>query len=373
MSSSLPASPAFVTKRTFRLPAYTTEGGRGIKDVRVGYETWGRLNARGDNAIFVAHYYSGTSHAAGLYGADDAAPGYWDAIIGPGRAIDTERYFVVSADTLCNINAYDPRVVTTGPASIDPDTGKPYGMRFPTVTLGDSVRVHKALIDSLGITRLHAVAGASGGANQAMEWAVQYPELVERVVHVIGPGFSISPWVIALLDAWVLPIRMDARWNQGDYHEGALPVTGVAEALKTVLLTARHWDWAQNNFGYRLADPAKAPIDSFDHLFRIQEAFAQHGIAASKMVDGNHMIYMARANQLYNVEDRIDRIKARILFCPATTDLVFPPRFSLAAAEKFRGMGGVAQEFILQGDGGHLDGLFAIAQAAPVIRAFIES
>ena len=365
------ASP-WVQKRAFRLPIFATEGGRIIKDVRVGYETWGRLNEKGDNAIFIAHYYSGTSHAAGRYGPDDAAPGYWDALIGPGKAIDTERYFVVSADTLCNINVHDPHVITTGPASIDPDTGKPYGMCFPTVTLGDSVRVHKALIDSLGVRKLHAVAGASGGSNQAMEWAVNFPDLVERVVHVIGPGFSISPWVIAMLDTWVMPVKMDPLWNNGNYYSGPAPLHGVAQALQTVLLTARHWDWAQNYFGYKLADAAKPPIESFEHLFRIQDALRQHGITVAKQVDGNHMIYMARANQLYNVEDRINRIKARILFMPAATDLVFPPQFSIAAAEKFRAVGGVAQEFILQGDGGHLDGVFAIEQAVPVIRAFIE-
>ena len=372
MNTSTPSS-LLVGKQVFHLPAYTTEGGHVIPDVRVGYETWGRLNAAGDNAIFIAHYYSGTSHAAGKYSEEDALPGYWDAIIGPGRAIDTERYFVVSADTLCNINAHAPKVVTTGPASIDPATGRAYGMRFPTVTMADSVRVHKALIDSLGVTRLHAVAGPSGGSIQAMEWAVNFPDLVERVVHVIGPGFSISPWVIALLDAWVAPVKLDARWNQGDYYAGPPPLEGVTQALKTVALTARHWDWAQNNFGYRLADPAKLPADAFSHQFRIQEALQQAAGAAAPLVDGNHMIYMARANQLYNVEERIDRIRARILFVPAATDLVFPPQFALAAAGRFRAMGGVAQVFVIEGDGGHLDGLYNIALAAEAIRGFIES
>lgn len=371
MTSS--AATSLVQKREFCLPTYVTVGKRVIKDVRVGYESWGTLNARGDNAIFIAHYYSGTSHAAGKYAESDPLPGYWDAIIGPGKAIDTERYFVVAADTLCNINPRDPNVITTGPASIDPDTGKPYGMRFPIVTLADSVHVHKSLIDSLGITKLHAVAGPSGGSNQAMEWAVNYPELVERVVHVIGPGFSISPWVVAMLDAWVAPVRLDANWKNGDYYDGPGPVEGVTQALKTVALTARHWEWAQNNFGYRLADPARLPQEDFANQFRIQEAFHSVASVTQRVVDGNHMIYMARANQLYNVEDKIDRIKARILFCPAATDLVFPPAFSLAAAERFRAMGGVAQVAMIEGDGGHLDGLYNVAKVAGAIRAFIES
>ena len=371
--STSPGSTMLVTKRSFRLPTFTTEGGRTIKDVRVGFETYGKLNTAGDNAVFIPHYYSGTSHAAGKYGESDPAPGYWDAIIGPGKAIDTNRFHVVSADALCNLNVHDPNVITTGPASLDPDTGKHYGMRFPTVSLGDSVRVHKALVDSLGIIRLHAVAGASGGSNQAMEWAVNFPDFVERVVHVIGPGFSISPWVIALLDAWVAPVMLDAHWNQGDYYDGPPPLEGVTQALKTVALTARHWDWAQNYFGYRLADPTKLPLDSFAHQFRIQEALQQGSNLSAQTVDGNHMIYMARANQLYNVQDRVDRIKARILFVPAATDLVFPPQFALAAAGRFRAGGGVAQVFVIESDGGHLDGVFNIARAAEAIRGFIES
>ena len=173
LAALLAAAPAHaydgpVEKKTFTLPGYTTVGGRTIADVRVGYETYGKLNAAGDNAIFVAHFYSGTSHAAGRYKVADAAPGYWDPIIGSGRPIDTDRYFVISADTLANLNTKDPNVVTTGPASIDPATGKPYAMSFPVVSMRDSVRVHKALVDSLGVKKLVAVAGASGDELQSV-------------------------------------------------------------------------------------------------------------------------------------------------------------------------------------------------------------
>src|SRR5438477_11226474 len=165
-------------KKFFILPQYTTQGGKTIKNVRVGYETYGKLNSSGDNAIFIAHFFSGTSHAAGRYKADDKAAGYWDAIIGAGKAIDTDKYFVVSADTLVNLNVKSPAVGTTGPSTINPDTGKPYGSAFPVVSMRDFVRAHKALIDSLGVKKLKAVAGASGGAIQAMEWGAAYPEPV---------------------------------------------------------------------------------------------------------------------------------------------------------------------------------------------------
>ena len=138
-------------KKFYTLPQYTTVGGKSIKSVRVGYETYGKLNAAGDNAVFVPHFFSGTSHAAGRYKADEKTAGYWDAIIGPGKAIDTDKYFVVSADALANLNVKSPMVGTVGPATINPDTGKPYGASFPVVSMRDSVRVHKALLVSLGV------------------------------------------------------------------------------------------------------------------------------------------------------------------------------------------------------------------------------
>jgi homoserine O-acetyltransferase len=124
-----------VEKKVFTLPSYTTVGGKTIKNVRVGYETYGKMNAAGDNVIFVPHFFTGSSHAAGKYQPGDAAPGYWDSIIGAGRPIDTDKYFVISADALTNLNTKDPNVTTMGPASINPDTGKPYAMSFPVVTL----------------------------------------------------------------------------------------------------------------------------------------------------------------------------------------------------------------------------------------------
>lgn len=360
-----------VEKKVFTLPSYTTAGGKPIQQVKVGYETYGTLNAAGDNAVFVAHFYSGTSHAAGKYKETDAAPGYWNSIIGPGKPIDTDKYFVVSADTLANLNTKDPNVTTTGPSSINPATGKPYGLSFPVISMRDSVRVHKALLDSLGVKKLQAVAGASGGSVQAMEWAVNYPDYVERVIHVIGPGFSISPWVIGLLDAWVLPIKLDPKWNNGDYYGKDEPVDGVAQALKLVTLTARHWGWAEKSFGYKLADENKKPGDERTNVFLIEDTLQKAGMARAKTTDANNKIYMAKANQLYNVESEIGKIKAKILFVPAASDLIFPPEFSKKAAERFVAQGGKAEVVVIEGDGGHLDGVLNVAKAGEAIRTFM--
>src|SRR5215207_9300077 len=156
-----------VEKKVFELPRYTSRGRAVLRNVRIGWESYGRLNRDRSNAILVTHYFSATSHAAGRYAADDALPGYWDSIIGPGKPIDTDRYFVLSSDTLVNLNVNDPNVVTTGPASIDPATGEPYGLSFPVVSIHDFVELQKALRDNLGSQRLVAIVGPSMGALQA--------------------------------------------------------------------------------------------------------------------------------------------------------------------------------------------------------------
>lgn len=372
LASAAAHAQLLTEKKFFTAPQYTTVGGKTIKNVRVGYETYGRLNAAGDNAVFVAHFFSGTSHAAGRYKADEKAAGYWDAIIGPGKAIDTDKYFVVSADTLANLNVKNPQVGTTGPATINPDTGKPYGSSFPVISMKDSVRVHKALIDSLGVKKLQAVAGASGGSIQAMEWAAEYPQLVERVVHVIGPGLDIHPYVIGLLDLWMMPIKMDPNWKNGDYYGGAEPNEGVAQSLKTVTLTALHFAWAEKAHGYKWASEGKSPADSMANLFAIEDSLYKTGVARAAATDGAHFVWMAKANQLYNLEKEQSRIRAKVLFLPAKTDLIFPPELSRRWADKLRAQGNHVELYEIEGTNGHLDGLFSIGKVADRIKAFME-
>ena len=372
LASAAAQAQLLTEKKFFTLPQYTTVGGKTIKNVRVGYETYGKLNGAGDNAVFVAHFFSGTSHAAGRYKPDEKAAGYWDAIIGPGKAIDTDKYFVVSADTLANLNVKNPQVGTTGPATINPDTGKPYGSSFPVISMKDSVRVHKALIDSLGVKKLQAVAGASGGSIQAMEWAAEYPQLVERVVHVIGPGLDIHPYVIGLLELWMMPIKMDPNWKNGDYYGGAEPNEGVAQSLKTVTLTALHFAWAEKVHGYKWASEGKSPADSMANLFAIEDSLYKTGVARAAATDAAHFVWMSRANQLYNLEKEQSRIRAKVLFLPAKTDLVFPPELSRKWADRLRAQGNHVELYEIDGTNGHLDGLFSIGKVADRIKAFME-
>jgi homoserine O-acetyltransferase len=245
-------------------------------------------------------------------------------------------------------------------------------MRFPVVSYRDSVRVHRALIDSLGVKKLYAVAGASGGSLQAMEWAAVYPDLVQRVVHVIGPGFDLQPFVVEMVALWVMPIRLDPKWNGGDYYGREEPLEGVARGLEMVTANTRHHLWAEKAFGYKWADPAKNPADAVDNLYAIEDTLAKAGIARAKGVDANSMIYMSKANQLYHLSDEeVKGMKAKILFVPASSDMVFPPELAKRAAERYRAQGGTAEVFVIEGDGGHLDGLLAIAKAGEAIRAFL--
>src|SRR5690606_36968112 len=182
------ATEMLVEKQTITTTNFTRIGSKTIPEVTVGWEAYGELNEAKDNVILITHFFSGNSHAAGKYTAADPQPGYWDAIIGPGKAIDTNKYFVISSDTLVNAFPHLPHVTTTGPASINPATGKPYGLNFPVVTIRDFVNVQHALLSSLGINKLHAVVGASMGSLQAIEWDSAYPDMVERIVSVIGTG-----------------------------------------------------------------------------------------------------------------------------------------------------------------------------------------
>jgi homoserine O-acetyltransferase len=245
-------------------------------------------------------------------------------------------------------------------------------MSFPVVSYRDTVRVHKALVDSLGVKKLAAVAGASGGSIQAMEWAAVYPDFVERVVHVIGPGFEITPYVLEMVDIWTMPIRLDPKWNKGDYYGKEEPIEGVGQALAIVTATTRHYGWADKTFGYKWADAARDPAASIDNPFAIEDTIAKGGVARARTADANSMIYTARANQLYRLSDEeVKRMKARILFVPARSDLVFPPVLSERAAARYRAQGGVADVVVIEGEGGHLDGVFNVSQQGDAIRAFL--
>ncbi len=353
-----------VEKKVFVLPSYTTISGEIIEQVSVGYETYGKMNPEGTNVIFVAHHYSGNSHAAGKYVGPDGPAGYWDAIIGPGKAIDTNHWFVISADALTNLYPFNPSVHTTGPTSINPNTQKPYGKSFPAVTAEDFVRVHKALLDKLEVKLLHAVVGASGGSMQAFAWAVQYPDFVKHAVAVITPGLSVVGTDAQIqLNSWAEPILRDPEFQNGAYE--TQPALGLSQSLAlTSFDTSFNIDlsnnWALKTFGTEWSKVTDEQKIKF---------------AAPKMttIDANSVVHTVNAYANFNLEAQASRIKAKVLMIPASSDHLFPPEM----AERSRNIllkhkVSVEPNFVIQGSGGHLDGILQISQASSLISKFLE-
>lgn len=373
---SLHAYDGVVEKKTFALPSYVTAGGQTINDVKIGWESYGSLNADKSNAILITHYFSGTSHAAGKYNNDQTV-GYWDAIIGPGKPLDTNKYFILSSDTLVNLNANDPNVITTGPATVDSTTQKKYGLSFPIVTIRDFVNVQKALVESLGISKLYAVMGASMGAMQAYEWAASYPAMVGKIIPVVGAG-EVDGWGIAWLHTWAAPILLDPKWNGGDYYDKTPPVAGLSAALAIVTLHAQHWEWTNSSaFGRQWAtarsDPASCLIAC---KYLIEKTLDDAGAARAAMSDANHFLYLAKAGQLFvtgggNLADGLRAIQAPVLLITSDDDLIFHHDAVLQTAQMINGNGTPIEHVKIWGGRGHLDGIFAIDDAGKWIAKFL--
>ena len=370
------ADTMLVEKQHFTTKDFTTVSGVTLEQVDIGWESYGKLNANKDNVILITHYFSGTSHAAGKYKADDALPGYWDAIIGPGKAIDTNKYYVISSDTLVNANWHDENVITTGPASTNPKTGKPYGLDFPVVTITDFVNVQKRLLDSLGITKLHAVMGASMGSFQALEWATRYPDKVERLIHVIGAA-TMDAWTVATLEKWALPIRLDKNWQQGNYYGKERPLDGLAATMLNITQDAMHPIIYNASFpDFNVLD--EGALKDIRTLPKLNQVLAQRAMARAKTQDANHVLYLVRASQLFTAGMQSDlttalkNVSAKTLLLPATNDLLLRPENMRTVFDTMKAAGKDVEISEIEGGWGHLDGIFSIAPKAQLISEFLE-
>lgn len=370
------AQPMLVEKKSFTTTEFRTVSGKVLPSVTVGWESYGSLNAAKDNVILITHFFSGNSHAAGKYAESDPQSGYWDAIIGPGKAIDTNRFFVVSADTLVNANVHDGHTITTGPASINPETGKPWGLDFPVVTIHDFVEVQRLLLESLGIEKLHAVMGASMGSFQALDWAVSYPDRVERLIHVIGAD-SMDAWSVPALEKWALPIRLDPNWRGGDYYGKTPPVAGLTAALLNITQDAMAPEAYLASFkDFTVAD--KGALADIRTLPQISQILQQRAGARAALQDANHVLYLVRASQLFSADwqggelkPALAKIKAKSLLLPASGDLLLRPQRVRQMAATMKELGKEVEISEIKGPWGHLDGLFSIQSKSDEIRAFL--
>ena len=371
-------SQLITQKQKHTITNFKTFNGSTIPEVNIGWESYGRLNTNKDNAILITHYFTGTSHAAGKYDPSDENVGYWDSIIGPGKAIDTNKYFVISVDTLANLNINDPNVITTGPASINLKTGIPYGTSFPVLTMRDFVNSQKSVLDALGIETLHAVVGASMGSMQAIEWASAYPEKVNKVLSVIGSVHS-DAWSTLALEQWALPIKLDPNWQQGNYYSSQKPEAGLTAALMFITQIALHPEYI-NTIGQELGHSPleRGPSQSILADHKITKWLNERAAKRAKNMDANHLLYLVRACQLFltgqqsTLRQGLEKIQAEILFLPAENDLLLMPYHAKNAYEQLKTMNKNVSITKLKGPLGHLNGISNIAQYHQQIQHFLE-
>ena len=316
-------SPLGVTHtETVTLPGIRTESGFAFDQIEVSYQTLGTLSPRRDNAILVCHALSGNAHVAGIH-PETGRPGWWDFHVGPGKAINTDRFFVVCANVLGGCDG------TTGPISLHPQTGKPYGMDFPPVTVRDMVAVQAKLIEHLGISRLFAAIGGSLGGMQALAWAVDFPERI-RVCVPIATCASHNAMQIAFDEIGRQAITTDPNWNGGNYTPARRPRHGLAVARMVGHVTYLSEYAMTRKFG-RTRQPRLHPAGDEAALFAVESYLHHQGESFVSRFDPNSYLYLTKALDRFDLfdgqppEEVLRRVQARFLVISFASDWLYPP------------------------------------------------
>jgi homoserine O-acetyltransferase len=366
--------------------------GRELYPVRVAYETYGTLSPRRDNVILVCHALSGDAHAAGIasaapeastrdgFAAEDRdgtagkALGWWDGMIGPGKAFDTDRFFVVSTNLLGGCCG------TTGPSSADPATGRPYGPDFPVITVADMVRTERAFLDQLGIERLAAVAGGSLGGMQALEWAILYPDQVDAIVP-IASTHALQPqgvaWNAIARDA----IMRDPAWQGGRYYgTGRAPDSGMGVARMVGHVTYLSALALSDKFGRRLQSADDIRYTLTEPEFRVESYLRHQADSFVRRFDANTYLYMSRALTYFDLAREhgggslaraLEQVLARTLLIAFSSDWLYPPSASGEIASALAALGKPAECHVIEAPYGHDCFLLEEARQTPIIRRFL--
>lgn len=325
-----------------------------MSQAAVAYETWGELNEARDNAVLVCHALTGDAHASGGVRASHPDGGWWDGVIGSRRAIDTDRWFVVCVNTLGGCQG------STGPASTNPETGKPYGMRFPTVTIRDIVRTQASLATALGIDVWQAIVGGSMGGMQVLEWGLMYPERVKAIAP-IATGVAATPWQIGWSATGRQAITLDPNWRGGDYYDaepGEGPHAGLAVARSVAQITYRSDEVYQHRFGRGLVDPSKV----FGHWdrFQVESYLDHHGEKLARRFDANSYLILNRAMDLHDVargrgsvKRAFSMLRANVLSISISSDTLYHPRLQSDLADLARDAGVETEYQIVDSVHGH--------------------
>jgi homoserine O-acetyltransferase len=340
---------------TFASPdePFVLENQQTLPSVTTAFEVYGSLNKTRDNVILVGHGLTGSSHAAGRYSWENRRAGYWDALIGPGRVFDTDRFCIVAPNALGGCRG------STGPASIDPLTGKQYGLKFPIVTVRDMVRVQKRLIDHLGIRRLHLVTGGSMGGMQALEWAVTYPDMVHAICPIAASART-SAQAIAFNECMRRAIMLDSHWRKGEYYGGALPEEGLALARMIGTITYLSDPIMQQMFG-RKPDSEETSLEHSLHArFDVERYLHDEGEKLVKRFDPNSYLYVTRAIDLHDIsrgycslEEAYRRIRANVLLIGIRSDILFYPGYIREMDTQLRRAGARSAYWEIDSDYGH--------------------
>jgi homoserine O-acetyltransferase len=346
-----------------------------MSGIVAAYETWGQLNADGSNAILLCHAWTGDSHAAGRAEDGHISPGWWESAVGPGLAIDTNQWFVVCANVLGGCQG------STGPASLHPEDGQPYGSRFPVITIRDMVRVQARLADHLGVGVWHSVIGGSMGGMQVLEWAVTFPERVRSVVP-IATCVQASAQQIAWGSIGRRAIINDPKWRGGDYYE-AQPGDGPHEGLSTARMVAQVTFRSDNVFTDRFGRDmtgSSSSAKSLDGKFEVERYLEYHGDKLVGRFDANSYMTIGKAMDLHDVargrgtlESAVARITSPVLTMGIWSDFLYPEYQQLQIRDMVAANGVRADYIEVDSPHGHDAFLIELDQVGPAIRRFIES
>jgi len=341
--------PLKMQKATFTARNFKLESGTVMPEITIAYETYGTLAPDGRNAVLLTHGYTSSQHMAGRAGAN-GAEGSWDGLVGPAKAIDTDRLFVVSSNMLGS--SYG----STNPAFTNPATGKPYGPDFPDISLVDIVAAQKALLDQLGVKHLVAVAGPSFGGYQTYQWAVTYPDFMDGLVPVVSApkGSGGEAAVKSLVDF----LAKDANWNGGWYYDKG-GVTGILTEMRVATL---------KRYGIDEQLAARFP----DKEAREAE-IKKRAESWSKLFDGNSLVVLRKASVRFDAEKDMPKIKAKVLYVLSRTDKLFPPSIAPDVMAKLKAAGVSADYFEIDSDFGHSASGLDAAKWAPRLKAFMAT
>ncbi|NDV62086.1 homoserine O-acetyltransferase [Puniceicoccales bacterium CK1056] len=305
--------------------AFTFESGEKIPGFTLRYETYGKLNPQKDNAILICHALSGDHHCAGIHNLNDKKQGWWNNMIGPGKPIDTNKYFIICSNCLGGCQG------STGPKSINPETGNPYNMDFPLVSIRDMVRSQYLLLrEGLGVESIYAVIGGSMGGMQVLQWGIDYPDFVRKLIPMATTARQ-NAQAIAFNEVGRLAVMQDPEWQNGAYGDGKGPNVGLAVARMMAHITYLSDAGLEEKFGRDKVKPNEAR-SQFDAEFQVESYLRYQGQSFISRFDANSYLYLTKALDRFDLfgesgqlEDRVKAIRARTLVVAFKSDWLFPP------------------------------------------------